>query len=92
MGELERSKDAIEEALAIHSELGAYGSAAADLGTLADIALAQGDHQQAERHAREALEVISGHGDERNELYSVAQLACVAALEETPTRLDASGP
>jgi tetratricopeptide (TPR) repeat protein len=80
MGELERSKDAIEEALAIHTELGAYGVAAADLGTLADIALAQGDHKQAERHSIEALEVISGHGDERNELYSVAQLACVAAL------------
>jgi predicted ATPase/class 3 adenylate cyclase len=80
MGELERSKDAIEEALAIHTELGAYGFAAADLGTLADIALAQGDHQQTERRSIEALEVISGHGDERNELYSVAQLACVAAL------------
>ena len=80
MGELERSKDAIEEALAIHTELGAHGIAAADLGTLADIALAQGDHKQAELHSIEALEAISGHGDERNELYSVAQLACVAAL------------
>jgi tetratricopeptide (TPR) repeat protein len=79
-GDLERAKPAIEEAVAIHKELGHKGAAASDLGTLADVALAQGDHQQAERHAREALEMVTGVGDERNDLYSVAQLACAAAL------------
>lgn len=40
----------------------------------------EGDHQHAEHHAREALEMVTGLGDERNDLYSVAQLACAAAL------------
>lgn len=79
-GDLERSKPAIEEAVAIHKELGDQGFVAPDLGTLADVALAQGDHQQAECYAREALGRVTGVGDERNDLYSVARLACAAAL------------
>lgn len=79
-GDLRRSKLAIEEAVAVHNELGDQGSVASDLGTLADVALAQGDHQQAQRHAREALKRVTDVGDERNDVYSVAQLACAAAL------------
>ncbi len=79
-GEFERSVRAHEQASAIFSEVGWRSAAASNVGGLADVALAQGDPDRAERCGLDTLELVSGFGDERNEMYAVAQLACVAAL------------
>jgi predicted ATPase len=78
--ELERSRTTFEESLAIYTELSDHGAAASSAGGLADVALVQGDHQQAERHNRDALDLMGGFGSEREEMYCVAGGACVAAL------------
>ena len=80
IGELQRSAGAYEQARAIYTAVGWRSAAASVVGGLADVALAQGDPDRAERHGLDELELVNGFGDERNEMYAVAQLACVAAL------------
>jgi predicted ATPase/class 3 adenylate cyclase len=79
-GQFERSARAHEQASAIFTEVGWRSAGASNVGGLADVALAQGDPDRAERCGLDTLELVSGFGDERNEMYAVAQLACVAAL------------
>lgn len=80
IGELERSAATYEQARAICTELGWPSMAESILGGLAGVALAQSDADSAERYQRDALELSSGFGDERNEIYALAGLACAAAL------------
>ncbi len=80
MGDAERGTAALEEALAIYSELGDRVALAGFLHTLGDLALDRGDPQRAAGNYRQALEIAVELSDERTEMYSVAGLACVAAL------------
>jgi predicted ATPase/class 3 adenylate cyclase len=79
-GELERSRTTLEEALEIHTKLRDRYSMAADLDSLAVAALSEGDAELAARHYRSSLDVTSAYHSERDELYAVAGMACVAAL------------
>ena len=79
-GELERSRATLEEAFEIHTKLGDHHSMAADLDSLAVAALSEGDAELAARHYNAILDVTSAYHSERDELYTVAGMACVAAL------------
>jgi hypothetical protein len=53
---------------------------AANLASLGDAELAKDDPENATRHYRDALSITSDLGDERNLIYCIAGLACIAAL------------
>jgi predicted ATPase/class 3 adenylate cyclase len=82
IGNTERGTAALEEARAIYSELDDRSAVAGFLHTLGDLALDRRDPQGAANHYREAGEIALELDDERTEMYCVAGLACVAALQE----------
>lgn len=82
IGNVERGTAMLEEARAIYSDLDDRVALAAFLHTLGDLALDRRDPQVAANHYREALEIALELDDERTEMYCVAGLACVAALQE----------
>jgi tetratricopeptide (TPR) repeat protein len=82
IGNRERGTAMLEEARAIYSELDDRSGVAGFLHTLGDLALDRRDPQGAANHYREALEISLELDDERTEMYCVAGLACVAALQE----------
>ena len=82
IGNGERGTAMLEEARAIYSELDDRSGVAGFLHTLGDLALDRRDPQGAATHYREALEIALELDDERTEMYCVAGLACVAALQE----------
>jgi predicted ATPase len=79
-GELNRSRTTLEEALAIHTELDNHADIAADLDSLGVAALAEGDPERAAGHYQAILDVSRGYRSERDDVYSVAGMACVEAL------------
>ena len=82
IGNRERGTAMLEEARAIYSALDDRSGVAGFLHTLGDLALDRRDPQAAANHYREALEIALELDDERTEMYCVAGLACVAALQE----------
>jgi predicted ATPase/class 3 adenylate cyclase len=80
IGNFERGTAMLEEARAIYSELGDRVALSEFLRTLGDAALDRSDSQRAAAHYRQALEIAVELSDERTGLYSVAGLACAAAL------------
>jgi predicted ATPase/class 3 adenylate cyclase len=80
IGDVERGTAVLEEALAIYSELGDRLALAGFLHTLGDLALDRSDPQRAAGNYRQALEIAVELSDERTQMYSVAGLACAAAL------------
>ena len=82
MGNGERGTAMLEEARAIYIQLDDRSAIAGFLHTLGDLALDRRDPQGAANHYREALEIALQLDDERTEMYCVAGLACVAALQE----------
>ena len=82
IGNVERGTAMLEEARAIYSDLDDRVALASFLHTLGDLALDRRDPQVAANHYREALDIAVELDDERTEMYCVAGLACVAALQE----------
>jgi tetratricopeptide (TPR) repeat protein len=82
IGNVERGTAMVEEARALYSELGDRIALAGFLHTLGDLALDRREPQGAANYYREALEIALELDDERTEMYCVAGLACVAALQE----------
>jgi tetratricopeptide (TPR) repeat protein len=86
IGDVERGTAMLDEARAIYSELGDRLALASFIHTLGDLALDRSDPQRAAGHYRQALEIAVELSDERTEMYSVAGLACAAALQgDSPT-------
>ena len=80
-GEVDLARGTWEEAVAVATAIGDATLVAHDLGFLGDLALHLNEPDQAESHYRRALEIDQELGDERNDIYSLAGLACAAALK-----------
>jgi predicted ATPase len=81
IGNVERSTAMLEEARTISSELDDRIAMAGLLHGFGDHALDRSDPHRAADEYRQALEIAVEFNDERTEMYCVAGLACVAALE-----------
>jgi len=82
IGNTERATVALDEARAIYSELDDRSAVAGFLHILGDLALDRRDPHGAASHYREAGEIALQLDSERTEMYCLAGLACVAALQE----------
>lgn len=80
IGDGEHGTAMLDEARAIYSELGDRVALAGFLHTLGDLALDRSDPERSAGNYRQALELAIELRDERTEMYSVAGLACAAAL------------
>lgn len=79
-GRIHQAIELGEAALAIYSDLGDRVALAGLLHTQGDVALDGNDPQRAAANYRQALEIAVELSDERTGMYSVAGLACAAAL------------
>jgi predicted ATPase/DNA-binding SARP family transcriptional activator len=75
-----RGEAALEEARAVFTEVGDRCAAAVSVQGLGDLALDTSEYDQAGCRYREALETEREFG-ERDQVYCIAGLACVAALQ-----------
>lgn len=82
LGDREQAVDSLKAAFRIALELESDVGAGYSLNSLAQIQLRSGEHAEAERHARKALELLAGRDDHLSELGNTQLVLGRALLEQ----------